>query len=419
MNEKNHEEIGYRRLAFRLFDKGKSPTEILSRIPRSRTWLFKWKQRFEKFGWQAVDSLSKAPQHSPQRYSSAVVNVVLRVRKRMEKSTVGLISARAIRQELWRPPRLVNPVPSESAIKRWLRQAGLLDVPVEPDRETYFPAPQPSDDVVIFACDWIARYLTGGEKVFVFHTVDLLSHALAQTIRTDKSTESACEHLLGSCSQLGLPDFLQIDNDAAFTGLGRNKRVFGQFVRLCLYLGIELVFIPPAEPERNHVVERINGLWATSFWDKNHFSSLRDLLRKSPKFLTWYETYAPPALGGLTVQQAASQQQRNKLLCREIKKLPQELPLAAGRLHFIREVNSRGEINILKEQWKVSKSLAGEYVWATLDTRQEELFIYHRRSLRAQPQLVKQCTYEIDEKVQNLLPAYQRRRRRVDILKII
>jgi transposase InsO family protein len=419
MNEQNTEEIGYRRLAFRLFDKGKSPAEILSRIPRSRTWLFKWKQRFEKFGWQAFDSLSKAPHHSPQRYSSEVVKLVLRVRKRLKKSRVGLISARAIRQELSRPPRLISSVPSESTIKRCLRRAGLIDSPAEPDPEIYFPAPQPRDDLVIFSCDWTARYLPGGQKVFVFHTIDLLTHALAQTIRTDKGAASACDHLLWSCSRLGLPDFLQIDNDAAFTGLGRAKRVFGRFARIALYLGIELVFIPPAEPERNHVVERVNGLWSKQFWKRNYFSSLAHLKRKSPEFFSWYETYAPPSLGGLTIKQAARQQRLTKLLLRQVRQLPQELPLTAGRLHFIRQVDPQGEINLLKEQWKVSKSLKNRYVWATLDLCQEEIFFYHRRSLRTPPKLIKQGAFPLDEKVHRLLPEFRRRARRVDILKII
>src|SRR5437016_2475987 len=99
MNEKNSEEIYYRRLAFKLFDKGKSPTKILARIPRSRSWLFKWKQRFEQHGWQALDSLSKAPHHSPQQYLSDTVKLVVRVRKRMEKTNVGLISAYGIQRE--------------------------------------------------------------------------------------------------------------------------------------------------------------------------------------------------------------------------------------------------------------------------------------------------------------------------------
>ena len=68
MNEKNADEIRSRRLAFRLFDKEKSAAEILPRIPRSRTWLFKWKKRFEQKRWQALDSLSKAPQRPAKRY---------------------------------------------------------------------------------------------------------------------------------------------------------------------------------------------------------------------------------------------------------------------------------------------------------------------------------------------------------------
>jgi hypothetical protein len=56
---------------------------------------------------------------------------------------------------------------------------------------------------------------------------------------------------------------------------------------LALYLGIEVIFIPPEEPKRNSTVERANGIWAQSFWSKNHFCSRADLLRKSGKFLVW------------------------------------------------------------------------------------------------------------------------------------
>jgi hypothetical protein len=418
MNQKSSAEIRYRRRAFTLFDKGKSPTEILSLIPRSRSWLFKWKLRFEHDGWQALDSLSTAPHHSPQQYTPAAVSLILRVRQRLAKSRVGMVSARAIQQELLRL-RLCKPPPSQTTIKRWLRQAGLIGAETEPDQAAYYPALPPADEFVTFSCDWVARYLTGGEKVFVFHTIDLQTHALAQTIRADKSTTSTCQHLLTACTELGLPDFLQLDNDAAFTGLGRHPRLFGHFVRTALYLGIELIFIPPAEPERNHVVERVNGLWVSSFWEKDHFASRRELLRKSRKFLTWYETYAPPALGGLTISQARRKPRRHKLSRRHIRQLPQALPLTAGRLHFIRRVNEQGAIDILKEQWKVSRSLVGQYVWATLDTRRKKLFIYHRRSARAQPRLIRHYAYEIVERVERPRPEYQRRTRRVDILKII
>jgi len=418
MNEKNPQEIRYRRLAFKLFDKGKTPTEILAKIPRSRPWLFKWKQRFEQAGWEALDSLSKAPHHSPHAYPSAAVKLVVRIRKRLEKSRVGFVGARAIRQELLRR-RLLKPAPSVKTIKRWLKAADLIAAPAEPDKEAYYPAPHLRDELVIFACDWTERYFTGGEKVFVFHTIDHRTHALAQTLCSDKSAASACEHLLACGSQLGLTDLLQLDNDAAFTGLGRTPRVFGRFVRLALYLGLELLFIPPGEAKRNHVVERVHGTWAGSFWEKNHFTSRRDLARQSPKFFAWYESYAPDALGGLTVKQAARQLHCQKLLRRQIAHIPGELPLTAGRVHFIRQVDARGEINLLKELWRVSKSLVGQYVWATLDTGTEELSIYHRRSERAQPRLIKQYVYEIEEPVHKRKPEFQRRARKIQILKII
>ncbi len=163
MNENNCDDIRSRRLAFTLFDKGKSPTAIPSRIPRSRSWLFKWKQRLEHAGWQALDSLSTAPHHSPQQYTPKAVSLVVRVRQRLEKSTVGLISVRAVQQELFRL-RQLHPPPSQTTIKRWLRQAGLIGAETEPDTPPYYPALPPDDEFVTFSCDWVARYLTGGAK---------------------------------------------------------------------------------------------------------------------------------------------------------------------------------------------------------------------------------------------------------------
>ncbi|MBI3950345.1 MAG: hypothetical protein HY314_07820 [Acidobacteria bacterium] len=285
MNEKNLDEIAYRRQAFKLFDRGKSAHQILRLIPRSRSWLFKWKRRFDEQGWPALDSLPKAPTHSPHAYNPSVVKLVLRVRARLARAKVGLVGARAVFWEL-KKKRLVKAAPSISTIKRWLRRAGCFQSQT-PAKEAYYPAPPLPDEWLSAACDWVARYLEGGAKVFCFHTLDQRTHALSQTMATAKTTEVACAHLLQSSKELGLADFLQVDNDAAFTGLGRKARIFGRFVRLALYLGIELVFISTREPKRNGLVERVNGLWASAFFDKDHFRSVIDVKRKRGKFLRW------------------------------------------------------------------------------------------------------------------------------------
>ncbi len=298
MKNKQTDEIRDRVVAFRLLDKGKSPARILHQLGRSSAWLFKWKRRFEQDGWAALDAASRAPHHSPQQYSAATVALVGRIRRRLEQAGVGLSGPRALQQKLRR--HRFRPLPALATLKRWLRvQRSTAAPPVQ--APPYYLRPRPRAGVVFQSCDWIARYLPGGGKVLAFHTVDWQSYALHQTLRTDKSPPSACAHLLESCGRIGLPDFLQLDNDAAFTGLGFTPRIFGQFVRLAFYLGIDLIFIPPGEAVRNGLVERLNGLWARSFWDKNHFASLRAARRKSPRFLQWYQTWPPPPLHGQTV----------------------------------------------------------------------------------------------------------------------
>ena len=121
----------------------------------------------------------------------------------------------------------------------------------------------------------------------------------------------------------------------------------------------------------------------------------------------------------MTVKQAATQLRCQKLLRRQIAQIPAELPLTAGRLHFLRQVDAQGNITILKEPWRAAKTLIGHYIWATLDTRKAALFLYHRRSERARPRLLRHYVYAIEEKGHKLKPEFHRRPRKVDILRII
>jgi hypothetical protein len=64
------------------------------------------------------------------------------------------------------------------------------------------------------------------------------------------------------------------------------------------------------------------------------------------------------------------------------RKLPEDfeinannLPITEGKVHFIRQVKENGTISVLNEDFDVVESLAHEYVWATIDTKQEQLMI--------------------------------------------
>jgi len=405
MNEQ-HEYL-LRRRAIRLALQGHARQAILARIPRSSAWLSKWLRRFDEVGWQGLRSRSRSPLHRSTRYSDHIRHVVVAMRQRLLKRRVGLSGPQAIQDEL-RQATLLRRVPSLATIKRILHDAHLIHHP-HPPKRGYFPQPTPSSTYVLHAMDWTARYLTGGAKLFVFHTVDVQTRALSQTLHTNKRGATVQAHALAAWQHLGLPDGLQLDNDAAFNGGYKVPRVFGAFVRLCLYVGIEPIFLPVGEPKRNRVVERLHGLWSRTFWRTHRFDNLAEVRRAAPQFVRFYtHRYHPPPLQGMTPGQAEAQVTRRQLTAEEIGLLPSELPLTAGRVHFLRLVTAQGQITLLNETWPVGERLAGQYVWASINTARRRLQIYHRRSSQARVRLVKEFRYALHEQVVPLTAQFQR-----------
>ncbi|HEY6018488.1 MAG TPA: hypothetical protein VIY48_00875, partial [Candidatus Paceibacterota bacterium] len=232
----------------------------------------------------------------------------------------------------------------------------------------------------------------------------------SQTIAIDKSYETVRTHCLHTWKSLGIPQFLQLDNDAAFCGGYKAPRIFGQFVRLCLCLGIELIFLPIAQPEHNGEVEELNGLWGRAFWERRHFTSFAQVCRTSPTFIHWYMTeYVPPFLIDTTPKQAQCRKTLHRLTANHVLHLPDPLPITVGRIHFIRQVQPDGSITILNESWKVSKRLAGKYVWATLITHCRRLEIWYQRSAHHPWRLLKTGVYDISETVARLKPEFTHR----------
>lgn len=403
MDEKH--EFRLRRKAIRMHLQGRTRQEILAQVHRSRSWLSKWQKRFEQHSFSGLHDHSRRPHQMPTKYSSRIVKWIVQTRRHLAKQKVGLIGARAIRREL-RKVMGDKSLPSLSTIKRVLRQHGLIPRPSQP-RRAYFPKPLQVVSGKLHTLDWTCRYLEEGLKIYAFHTLNLHTRACTQTIAIDKSYETVRAHSLQTWKTLGIPQFLQLDNDAAFCGGYKAPRIFGQFVRLCLSLGIELIFLPVAQPEHNGEVEELNGLWGHAFWERRHFTSFAQVCRTSPAFVDWYMTeYAPPFLDEMTPRQAQRHESIRRLTTQQILQLPVPLPITAGRIHFIRQVQSDGTITILNESWKASKRLAGKYVWATLITHCRRLEIWYQRSAQHPWRLLKNCAYDISETVARLRPEF-------------
>ena len=154
--------------------------------------------------------------------------------------------------------------------------------------------------------------------------------------------------------------------------------------------------------------EEFNGLWGgRAFWKRHRFASVGQVERTSPTFVRWYLTdYTPPVLEGLTPQQAQRHEGKRRLTAAQIGHLPNPLPITAGRLHFIRKVKPDGTIGVLNETWKVSKRLAGKYVWITITTHCRRLEIWYQRSAKHDWRLLKTRAYDIPETVARLKPEF-------------
>lgn len=76
-----------------------------------------------------------------------------------------------------------------------------------------------------------------------------------------------------------------------------------------------------------------------------------------------------------------------------LRKLPagyrvrtEPLPIAAGRVSFIRHVTVHGNVHLLSQTFKVGKRLNLEYVKVALDTRRAKLTVYrHGRVFKRWP----------------------------------
>lgn len=57
------------------------------------------------------------------------------------------------------------------------------------------------------------------------------------------------------------------------------------------------------------------------------------------------------------------------------------LPLAKGKITFVRKVDSQGRVEISDAQYFIRRKLEGQYIVATIFTRRKKLVIKHEKQL--------------------------------------
>jgi putative transposase len=394
-----HDELSVRQAAIRLRLAGESVESICRTLKRSETWFHKWWRRYLESGPEGLYDLTRGNRQVVNRTPPHIERAVISIRRRLAaratpQTRYSRIGAAQIRAEL--EALGYSPLPCLRTINRIITRAVLACPPLQlSPRITHneYPGPQARDSNHVHQIDAVGpRYLKGSSTRYYFLVCkDVFDQSIYMEFVDSRRMNLVLDFLMHAWQQLGLPEKVQFDNGREFCGFGHAARFLSRVIRLCLRLEVEPVFIPKGKPQRNGSVENFNG-WFQPLLLSRPFRRPCDVRRELRRLMTTVnEQHVHSKLGGRT----ATQYRRGKRL----RKLPanftidkKKLPIAAGKVTFIRLVSGQGTVSILEQSFKVGKRLKFQYVKVTIYTKSQRLKVYHKGKL------IKEFPYPLSEK---------------------
>jgi hypothetical protein len=383
-------ELHLRQKAIRLRQAGGSVSWICRQLHRSRDWFYKWWGRYLDDGAAGLRERSRTPRTARRICSPEMRQAILDIRDRLmrrhgPRERYRLAGAPTIRHEL--ECLGYEELPSLRTIERVLQEAGRTSPAFRPRPSTTshdYPARPATRSNQLHQLDLIGpRYLKGSRRQWFFLVYrDVYDHAIYVEFQPKPKMESILDFVVRAWQRLGLPDRVQVDNSELF-GLTSHPGALSRFVRLALWVGVELTFIPEHEPWRNGAIESFNG-WLQERVLSIPLHSPTQVRREVAALMsTCWTEHLHPHLNFQTTAHVRRGLSR-RTLPHTFKGHRQPLPVAIGRVVFIRRVRPSGRITILGIKFKVGKRLAHHYVLARLYTRTMTLKVYSQGHLLKQ-----------------------------------
>jgi transposase InsO family protein len=361
---------------------GREVKSICAAVGRSECWFHTWWRRYRQSGAEGLFDLTRANHHA-QRIPPELERIIVSIRRRLQAhasptTRSSLIGAQAILAEL--KALKVHPLPSPRTIERVLERHGMTLprvrlAPLLPRQE--YPGPQARASHQLHEVDLVGPIDLKGRshRYYIWVGQDAFDGAVCRRLAESRRMDEVLG-FLGECGKdLGRPAQVQLDNARELCGWGPAARHLSRAIRLCLRFGVEPVFIPRGMPEHHGSVEDFNG-WSQPRLFQRRFPRPGDLRRELARLQDAVHTqHVHPRLGGLTPAQ-----HRKGL---RLSKLPPgfvvptgRLPLAAGRVIFIRRVSPAGTVSVSSQSFRVGKRHKGVYLRLVIDTGRGRLTAY-------------------------------------------
>ena len=377
--EKDHEWL--RKIAIERAEAGEDHRSIWTSLGQSRSWFYKWLQRSCKDGEEWFLDRPPGTDNPANRSPKEIEDLVEFARLHLYNREV-FCGAQAIRWYL--EEENVRPLPSLRTIGRILRRRDLTHKRTGRYRPkgVPYPAPEVSRPNDVQQADFIGprmiRTAKATHRFYVLNAVDLATGRCAVEALT-AGKGGADDAIWAIWRRLGLPRYWQVDNEMTFCGNPNYPHSLGPLMRLCLPLGVEPVFIPPREPWRNGVVEKFNDYWNKQVWLKKRLFNWSDLRRANMELEHRHNhDWRYSKLSGKTPMNSLAAS-GVPLRFPATASIPEDWPSRpeSGKYHLIRLIRSDGKLDVFGEKFAVDPDLRYEYVWATVDVKEQRLFLAH------------------------------------------
>jgi len=387
------------------YTRGEKPATICQEMKRSKKWLFKWVNRFKSGDEHWYKSHSRAPKKQARETSPSIEQAIVTIRKvliegtEQESKYLG-VGADAIQYRMEKLGFLEGEIPSASTIKRIVKKHGLR----VNKRERYkrvrskkrYTLLKPTQINEVHQMDFVGpRFIKGYGAISSLHLIDVVSNQVRVRQFDSKSMDNVLNFLLKFWQEKPIPVHLQVDNGMYFVGDYHTPRSFSRFMRLCLYVGTELVFIAPRSPWMNGNIENFNNWFNDKFWLKEEFQNIKDMQLKSDSFETQFNDLNAWKKRDKGLQQIIP---KRTLKC-SVEINYNDLPLTDGKIHFIRRVHNDGEITILNEVFIIGEEYIGEYVWTTISLNNQRMMVYYRAQDEDVARMIKEIEYQLKEEI--------------------
>jgi len=366
--------------AVRCFLAGERPAvKIYRSLNQNRRWFYFWLNRYDPNDENWYKDKPKTLKVIHNKTAKETETLVCSVRNKLVNTKYAQIGALPIQWELKKLG--LKPIPPIWTINRIIKRNNLVKKPeIYEKRNKLYPAIEVTAPNILHQLDLIGpRYIGKGKdnRFFSFNLIDAFDNAVKVKPYKGKNRIYVIKFLVYAWQTLGIPEYLQLDNALSYRGSNKYPRTLGDVIKLCLYLGVEPIFIPKAEPWRQGVIEKFNDVYDKMFFRTQIFKDFDHLSKESQVFENFHNNnHRYSKLKGKTPW-AVHSSVTKRVPSPSFSLHKQCIPFRDGKVSFIRLTDKEGKARFFTETFLVDKDLVNEYVKGTIFTKENLLRFYY------------------------------------------